>query len=172
MSNEKQIKPATHRYQTDFSLVASVNDYDEAKAFLDESSKGMAEITQGHIRYKTEDASFADKITDVKWVLDDNLNGHINIDTNAPLTDSEKTFLSDYLVGQNADGIGESFEQQPFANYEDDEYCYEEDDEPDYVMASFDWETNEYLLREVPLTHDLSLSEADLDFANESEMQL
>ena len=71
-------------------------------------------------------------------------------------------------ISQNSDGLGEGFEQQSFASYEieDDYNCgYDEDEyiEPEYVMASFDWETNDYEFTLVTPKQDLEFDAAIKD---------
>jgi hypothetical protein len=56
--------------------------------------------------------------------------------THRPLTDEESKQISEWISGQNSDGLGEGFEQQSFAEIEGD------DENDDWAMASFDWQTN------------------------------
>lgn len=180
-------------YQTNFSLECSVIDYDAAKAYLDEESKDMTEALHKHIQYDTkcgvrhEDAvdDFSAKINSIVWVLDDEISGHITMETNTPLTAEEKAYLSEWIGGQNADGIGEGFEQQPFACYDDPDYDPNDYDEDEYevpavFMASFDYDRNNYPLtlvsgpeqeesKETVMKeeNDLGLTDADLAFAEQ-----
>lgn len=130
-------------YRTYFKLTESVNDFNAARDFLTEDD--MTVYLKDDIRCKCPD-----KIISIKWYLTDENSGHIDLETNAELTNEELDQISDWICGQNSDGLGESFEQQPFANYEDKGLEYGDDDEDDWdnvwVMASFDWQTNNYKL--------------------------
>jgi len=61
--------------------------------------------------------------------------GYILLVTNKELTQAQLDVISDWVSGQNSDGLGEGFEQH-FSEY-DEESDYEE-------IASFDWMTNKY----------------------------
>lgn len=123
-------------YRTYFKLNAPVLDIEEAQDYLSEDDM---------VDYLDEDdigSSVLEAIEDIYWVLKDEQSGYIELKTNRKLSDKELKPISEWVSGQNSDGLGEGFEQQDFANYpldEDDEY----DDE--WVMASFDWQTNDYI---------------------------
>lgn len=123
-------------YRTYFKLAAPVLDMEEAQDYLSEDDM---------VDYLDEDdigSSVLEAIEDIYWVLKDEQSGYIELKTNRKLSDKELKPISEWVSGQNSDGLGEGFEQQDFANYpldEDDEY----DDE--WVMASFDWQTNDYI---------------------------
>ena len=141
-------------YETRFTLTASVNDFESARDYLEEHSEGMAEMLREWAVSQGE-PELAGKVLSIEWVLDDDMSGHIRLETLQPLTEEEASDVSDWISGQNSDGIGEGFEQQPFASYEDEAFGYQdfgdmdEYEEPEYIMASFDWETNHYPLHEV-----------------------
>ena len=123
-------------YRTYFKLDAPVLDKEEAQDYLSEDEM---------VSYLDKDdigSSVIEAIEDIYWVLKDEQSGYIELKTNRKLSDKELKPISEWVSGQNSDGLGEGFEQQDFANYpldEDDEY----DDE--WVMASFDWQTNDYI---------------------------
>lgn len=132
-----------YKYQTDFRLTEPVIDIDAAREYLDEE---MAQYLDGDL---------ANKIKSIKYYLDDEQNGCIIVIVESELTADEMERASEYIRGQNSDGIGEGFEQQPFADYDaslyydgkyDPDLQYEDDYVEDWVMASFDWKTNRYPL--------------------------
>ena len=122
-------------YRTKFNLTAPVIDFEAAYDYLIEDNMTdylhNAEIS-GH-----------DKVIHIAWYLMTEEKGYIEVQTDGELTAEESRAISDWIRGQNSDGLGEGFEQQDFACYslDDDEDGYDE-----YVMASFDWETNDYEL--------------------------
>lgn len=130
-------------YRTYFRLEAPVNDISEARDYL--SSDDMTQ----YMKYDKR-IPFFHKINNIKWILTDESSGHIDLETSQELTDDELSNVSDWVSGQNSDGLGEGFEQQSFACYEDNDYYgYNEDEDYDdyednFVMASFDWRTNDY----------------------------
>ena len=87
-------------------------------------------------------------ISSIKWNLTDIDSGNITFKANRELTNEELDWVSNWVSGQNSDGLGEGFEQQDFANYNVGEYDrysdYYDDSEEEWVMASFDWQTNDY----------------------------
>jgi len=124
-------------YRTYFQLVDSVNDFDSAYDYL---------LKDDMTKYLLNDDRGSDKVISVKWILETENSGVIEVKTNEKLSDEEMTNISEWIGGQNSDGLGEGFEQQDFANYyvgdDGDDLDYYNDD--DWVMASFDWETNNY----------------------------
>lgn len=124
-------------YRTYFKLEAPVLDISEAQDYL--SMDDMTEILKGHY------PKLADYIINIKWILKDEDSGYIELETSREFTDSELSEMSDWVSGQNSDGLGEGFEQQDFACYRDENHDYEDDYyDDDYIEASFDWKTNEY----------------------------
>lgn len=154
LSGQQEAKPML--YQTNFKLAYPVRDMDAAKAYLSEDD--MTEILVGH------HPELDGVVSNIEWILDDDESGHIDLETTRSLTDVELTMISEWVAGQNADGLGEGFEQQSFANYmvEEDPYGLEEDE---WVMASFDWKSNSYAFS--PVESDLvppALTDTDLQF--------
>lgn len=135
-----------YKYQTTFYLLADVLDLDEAQAYLEEDN----------MLYYFDNEEIKRKLQSIKWHLTDCGSGYIEVIANEELAENELDEISAYISGQNADGIGESFEQQDFASYDaallndrgeiDDSLLYDDDYEEDWVMASFDWNSNYYVL--------------------------
>lgn len=132
-----------HIYTTRFHLDAPVTDIEDAQAYLSED-----DMTQ-YVDVKADDGSeLSDVIESVEWELTSEESGDIDVTATRELSQSELDRMSEWIGGQNSDGLGESFEQQPFANYEEesDYDDYDDYDDGAYVMASFDWRTNDYKL--------------------------
>lgn len=144
----KVIASEIYTYETEFNLAVPVNDIDAAQEYLleDDMTKCLTQwIKREASRDKVDD--FSDAIISIKWLLYNEQSGVIRLQSSRPLNQNELDFVSDWISGQNSDGLGEGFEQQDFAwmpyddDDDDDEY-YSDDGE----MASFDWETNNYKL--------------------------
>lgn len=135
-----------YKYQTTFYLLADVLDLDEAQAYLEEDN--MLDYF--------DNEEIKRKLKSMTWHLTDCGSGYIEVISNEELAENELDEISAYISGQNADGIGEGFEQQDFASYDaallndrgeiDDSLLYDDDYEEDWVMASFDWNSNYYVL--------------------------
>ena len=122
----------TNTYRTTGTLTNPVNDLAAARAYLVEHD--MTEYIDDFLK---------DAIHDVRWDLTDESSWTVTVVTNRPLTAEESASFSSWISGQNSDGLGEGFEQQPFA----EETAYEDvEDEEFYRMSSFDWETNDCAL--------------------------
>lgn len=138
-----------YKYQTRFNLLAAVLDIDAAQAYLSEDDM---------LDYFDNEA-IKSKLKSIDWILEDDVSGYIEVIANEELSDDELEEIADYIKGQNSDGLGEGFSSQDFANYDANLYAlsgeeireYEEDDEleEDWVMAKFDWESNDYVLEPV-----------------------
>lgn len=119
-------------YDTNFSLKNDVEKFDLAREFLqqDDMTDYIPERFEG-------------VVVKVEWILLDCNSGVIEVQANRELNVEELEEFSEWIRGQNSDGLGESFEQQGFEG--DD---YEEDDYGNYCdMAEFDWATNKYPLK-------------------------
>lgn len=139
------------KYRTNFNLLCDVNDFRAARDYLVED-----DMTEYLLHYSDVEEKALEKVRHIEWVLTDTDKGYIELITSAYLTKKQLAQISDWVRGQNSDGLGENFEQQDFAFYnacageycefynEDEDEWYEEEDE-NWVMASFDWSTNEYL---------------------------
>lgn len=130
------------KYRTYFKLTAPVNDFESAYKYLREDN--MTTYLLDDDRCK----SCKDDIHYIRWTLVDDESGYIDLETFRELSEEELDKISDWVSGQNSDGLGEGFEQQDFAYYLDEEFVDEddsyEDDESNYIMSSFDWRTNKY----------------------------
>ena len=132
-------------YRTYFKLVAPVIALEDARSYLSEDNMSV---------YLKEDSRLPKTlngvIISIDWILRDEQSGYIELKTNKELNAKELEFISNWVSGQNSDGLGEGFEQQDFACYNAasyDGYGYDEDyeiDDEDWIMASFDWQTNKY----------------------------
>lgn len=132
-------------YFTNFNLNECVNNLTDAQYYLTENDMTV------YLKDDIKDEIFRNKIEHIEWNLRTENSGIIKVITNDKLTDKESEFISEWISGQNSDGLGEGFEQQPFAYYIDNSWNNADpfDDnyeEGDYIMASFDWQTNEYKL--------------------------
>lgn len=129
-------------YRTYFKLTACVNDLSAAQEYLTEDDMTV---------YLKDDSRISEKVRNavekIEWVLKDEDSGYIELTTNEALSATELKEVSEYVSGQNSDGLGEGFEQQDFACYEDEGLeGYEDSDwDNESIMASFDWQSNEYI---------------------------
>ena len=138
-NNFKPLKKTNSaKYKTKFNLISNVNDLNAAQEYL--SRNDMTQYLPDNLKEKVEN---------IQWKLTSDNDGEIIVTTNNELTDNESQQLSEWISGQNSDGLGEGFEQQDFAWAEEDCYCDEDYCEcEDYgTMASFDWTTNPYKLK-------------------------
>lgn len=156
-------------YRTDFRLSAPVNDIKGARNYLREDDMtsylideiDAAQDEENSYRSKGFIGLDSSLILSLKWELTDERHGYVELETKEPLTEKQLESVSDFVSGQNSDGLGESFEQQEFAEcfdeegydaamerYEEDGECYPSEDEY-RSYASFDWNTNKYIFSEV-----------------------
>lgn len=121
-------------YRTKFNLKICVNDLDAARSYLTED-----DMT---VYLKEEFPEIADDFISIEWKLEDEISGNIILKTNRELNEKELEDISEWISGQNSDGLGEGFEQQDFAiiDDEDSDYC---------ECAEFDWRTNNYELERI-----------------------
>ena len=138
-------------YRTNFNLTNCVTDFNAAYEYLteDDMTKYLKADVESRGYY-----GLAYDIHSIKWILTDDDCGYIELITIRELTIAELDEVSDWVRGQNSDGLGEGFEQQWFAEIWDDvEYTeYDEETDESYTyterhycgMASFDWKTNNY----------------------------
>ena len=129
-------------YRTYFTLVACVNDLSAAQEYLTEDDMTVYLKDDNRIPENVRNA-----VEKIEWHLTDECSGNIELQTNRALSADELKPISEFVSGQNSDGLGEGFEQQEFANYEDEglEGYDESDWDNEWIMASFDWKTNEYI---------------------------
>lgn len=127
-------------YHMPFRLTRPVNDIEKASAYL---------TADQMIDYLLDDSevlkSARDRVFQIEWQLSTATTGNVVLVSKKPLTNVELGSIAGWVVGQNSDGLGEGFEQQPFACYLNDEE-YEADQaatgeyiDPDnyYSVASF-----------------------------------
>lgn len=128
-------------YAAFFNLMAPVVDLEAAQRYL------TAEDMTQHLGFADEQ-----DIEEIRWELEYPDSGRIIAIAGRQQSQAELERLSSWIAGQNSDGLGEGFEQQDFAFYPDeDANCYYDGEdeffeEEEYVMASFDWRTNDYSL--------------------------
>jgi len=109
----ERAKNPIFKYYTKFNLESPVNDFEAAQSYLTED-----DMTQYLLDDDRIPQSGRDKVKSVTWDLKDNDSGTIWVITTAELTEEESAAISDWISGQNSDGLGEGFEQQSFAeNY-------------------------------------------------------
>lgn len=132
-------------YFTEFYLTNSLANWDnyyDAKDYLAEDN--MRKYLN---EYNISDEGELEKIKEINWVLEDFEGGKIYVKTSDNISAKTQTELSDWISGQNSDGLGEGFEQQPFAEIYDETFSEDEDDYWDSLeYCSFDWRTNKYIL--------------------------
>ena len=144
-------------YVTDFKLAVDVPVKD-ANEYLQEDD--MLDYLKDRVEDDKNTTIKLDDLVSITWAVANdggyssyNDHGTITLVTTREFTKKELDFVSDYVKGQNADGLGEGFEQRfeynssqdrsggRFGNYGDTE----DDEDDDYCeMASFDWKTNDY----------------------------
>ena len=112
-------------------------------------SKAQAYLTQDDMTQYIDEA-LKGTVERVQWRLD--ANGHdyeVEVFALRELTDDESAKLSEWISGQNSDGLGEGFEQQPWAweGEEDGPYYSVDEEEDGGHMVSFDWQKNESALK-------------------------
>ena len=131
----------TVTYRTTGRLTAPVNDPGAAMLYLQEHQR---EAPMAQFIYPEQAAEL---VVSVTWYLTGSETWAVDVVTEQDLVPEQLAELSEWISGQNSDGLGEGFEQQPFAEQLEVEHDEEEDDE--YLYASFDWETNPCTLARV-----------------------
>lgn len=115
-------------YRTEFKLSHPVNNLAAASAYL-ESDDMTVYLTNDLL----DDGRDTDEsVTKIAWVLQTPNSGEIILTCKKSLSEGDLGFISDWVRGQNSDGLGEGFEQQDFA------------EQPDGSCSRFDWDTNFY----------------------------
>lgn len=134
-------------YRTRGSLTEPVTDLSAARTYLKaEEMGGMTQFVK-HANYP----GLEEVVHHIEWDLLDEDTWQVTVITHRELTPAESEGLSEWISGQNSDGLGEGFEQQPFAEHEDSYggIYDDEDEETEYSMSSFDWRDNPCKLEEV-----------------------
>lgn len=116
------------------SLPIEESNFDDAHNYL---------IEENMLKYY--DGKGKARLRSIYWVLTSCIGGYIRIKGQLPYISRElKNKLTEFIIGQNSDGLGEGFSQQDFAlvtvkseNEEDDEELYEFstiyiDEEPEF----------------------------------------
>lgn len=114
-------------YITDFTLSFPVNDIDAADEYLQDDVM-LDYFDEGPLK---------DKLISIEWYMKNDYQGYITVASTEELTREELDEISEFISGQNSDGLGEGFSQQDFAEVD----IYGEPQQ-----ATFDWEANEYHL--------------------------
>lgn len=142
-----------YTYTTKFTLTDPVLDLESANDYLTEDD--MVDYFDEYYEIGVNE-DLVKKVISINWELQTRDSGKITVKTNALLTYKERKAVSEWIKQQNSDGLGEGFESQDFANYDVNRHDYDgneisvwdlDDDYEEYwVMASFDWQTNDYKL--------------------------
>lgn len=105
-------------YRATGSLTGTVNDMAAAQAYLQEDAM---------VKYVSSNADLEGTLVWIAWNLTDESSWAVTAVTTRDLTEDELKRLSSEVSGQNSDGLGEGFEQQPFAEEGSEESvdCYE-----------------------------------------------
>ena len=140
-------------YHTPFTLELPVHDKKAANAYLQDDD--MAEYLRDHLD-REQSSLKPEEVLRADWRMETDQAGDIQIEVTRPLTETECVQISGWIQGQNSDGLGEGFEQQPFAEWE-------EEDSPYVEMASF---------CSSPCTLEQLLTERDLADLGSSELNL
>ena len=96
------------------------------------------------------DAGLKDKLASMVWgvaVYRGELFGKIECSLKEEMTPAEEEILKDYITGQNSDGWGEHFEQQPIDTEDGDLYVSFWNSGDDYSIMTHD-ELDEYIANE------------------------
>lgn len=145
------------RYRTKFKLSNYVLDLDAAQGYLTEDDMVnylLKELDDSCSYFQIPMSHLKDKILGVNWHLEDENSGYIELITTEEIPQAELNQISEWVRGQCSDGLGEGFEQQDFAFYEDEDDLDAWEDDEDcpispcddhWVMCSFDWSTNKYI---------------------------
>lgn len=99
--------------------------------------------------YFDEDAGIKAKLVSAKWSVESyrgRLFGKIECSLKEPLTESEAEILTGWITGQNSDGYGEHFEQQPIQTEDGDLYVSFWNCRDSYSILTHD-ELDEYIDR-------------------------
>jgi hypothetical protein len=123
-----------HTYRTSGSLTEPVNSVGAAREYLRRDD--MTQFVR-HASFK----GLEQVVHHIEWDLLDEASWQVTVVTQRKLTAEESAGLSEWISGQNSDGLGEGFEQQDFAEHSS--YSYDEGEDEDFSMSSFDWQTNE-----------------------------
>ena len=96
-------------YETTFSLRRPVSDFQEASDYLSED-----DMVQYLDASDVPDAEQRNAIVSIDWILEKRTGGKVVMKSKIRLTDEVLNQVSEFVRGQNSDGLGEGFEQQEF----------------------------------------------------------
>ena len=97
-----------------------------------------------------DDDNLQKKMVSCKWDIvdrNDTLYGKVDVRLKEPLTSEEKEVLREWIIGQNADGLGASLEQRPIETEDGDLYVSMWVGGADYFVYDED-EMNDYLAQQ------------------------
>ena len=127
-------------YDDTFSVGSSfLHDY--AWAIEDAIEKDRRLDDQDMAQYFHEDAGLKEKLASMVWgveVYRGELFGKIECSLKEEMTPAEEEILKDYITGQNSDGWGEHFEQQPIDTEDGDLYVSFWNSGDDYAIMTQD----------------------------------
>lgn len=127
-------------YDDTFSVGSSfLHDY--AWAIEDAIEKDRRLDDQDMAQYFHEDAGLKEKLASMVWgveVYRGELFGKIECSLKEEMTPAEEEILKDYISGQNSDGWGEHFEQQPIDTEDGDLYVSFWNSGDDYAIMTQD----------------------------------
>lgn len=128
------------KYETEFNLTHSIKakDYIDVQEYLQEDN--MTKYLKNDLestRNKEKFPSLSEKIDSIIWNLNTTTSGVITLYTHQKLTKEELNFISEWVSGQNSDGLGEGFSGQDFAYLDEN------------TNISFDWRTNNYVFTDI-----------------------
>ena len=133
-------------YDDTFTVGSSfLRDY--AWAIEDAIEKDRRLDDQDMAQYFHEDAGLKNKLASMVWGVEEyrgRLFGKIECSLKEEMTPAEEEILKDYISGQNSDGWGEHFEQQPIDTEDGDLYVSFWNTGDDYAIMTQD-ELDEYI---------------------------
>lgn len=106
--------------------------------------------TNNMAKYFHWNENLEDKLVSAEWTVEERngeLYGCVNVRLREVLTEEEEESIKDWIVGQNSDGFGESFEQIPLETEEGDLYISFWNAGKDYFICNKD-EMEIYILQQ------------------------
>ena len=123
-------------YRASGKLTEPVNDLSAARTYLKaEEMGGMTQFVK-HASYP----GLEEVVHHIEWDLLNEDAWQVTVVTHHELTPAQSAGLSEWISGQNSDGLGEGFEQQPFAEHGSD-------NDEEWSTSSFDWLHNPCTLK-------------------------
>ena len=107
----------------------------------------MADDKTDMAKYFDRNEEINNKLVTAKWGIEEyrgRLFGKIECGLREELTDREKDILTEWITGQNSDGYGEHFEQQPISTDDGKLYVSFWNSSDDYTLMTHD-ELDEYI---------------------------